>query len=231
MSKNIKGITIEIEGKTTGLEQALSSVNKEATKTQTELNAINKSLKFNPGNAELAAQKQKLLSQQVATTSEKLKQLKDAEQQVRQQVQNGNIGEDKYRAFQREVIETESKLKTYTRQLESVGKEQEEFGRNTKRLETYFKATKTTVDDYESIIGSKLTNSIKNGTASSKDLSQALDKIAKESLGSKEGIESLKRALDKIDDGNSIDNVVKELEELKKTSSDTDTAISDIGCQ
>ena len=58
MAGNIKGITIEIGGNTTKLEKALKDVNTTSREVNKELKDINTSLKFNPGNTEILAQKQ-----------------------------------------------------------------------------------------------------------------------------------------------------------------------------
>lgn len=68
----VKGITIEIDGNTNGLDKALAGVNQQANRTTTELRDVNKLLKLDPGNTELVAQKQKLLSSAVETTQSKL---------------------------------------------------------------------------------------------------------------------------------------------------------------
>src|SRR5690554_4422177 len=107
----IKGITIEIDGETKGLNKALEDVNKRSRDIQRELKQVDRLLKFNPGNTELIAQKQKLLGDQVEATREKLNRLKQAQEQVNEAFQRGEISEEQYRAFQRELIETESKLK------------------------------------------------------------------------------------------------------------------------
>ena len=121
MSRNkIKGITLEIGGDTTGLNKALGDVNKSSRDIQKELREVDKLLRFNPGNVELIAQKKKLLGDQVETTREKLDKLREAEKQVQEQFERGEIREDQYRAFQREIVETESKLKHYENQLRSV---------------------------------------------------------------------------------------------------------------
>lgn len=118
MSKRIKGITIEIDGETKGLDKALSNVNKESFKLQKELKDVERLLKFNPGNTELLAQKQKLLGDQVNTTREKLDRLKSAQDDVNKAFENGEISEEQYRAFQREIVDTEGKLKSLESQLD-----------------------------------------------------------------------------------------------------------------
>ena len=119
---NVKGITVEIGGDTSKLGKALESSEKQTQKLQKELKQVNTALKFNPDNVELLAQKQKLLTDQIQATKEKLDTLRAAEAQVAAQFKNGEIGEEQFRAFQREIVETESKLKTYQSQLEATGK-------------------------------------------------------------------------------------------------------------
>ena len=74
----IKGITVEIGGDTTKLQSALKGVNSEIKNTQSQLKDVEKLLKLDPGNTELLAQKQKLLSSAVSETKEKLATLKTA---------------------------------------------------------------------------------------------------------------------------------------------------------
>lgn len=111
MASRIKGITVEIGGDTTGLQNALKGVNSTIKNTQSALKDVNKLLKLDPSNAELLTQKQKLLKDAIAATFEKLESLKTAQEQVKAQFESGNLGQDKYDALQREIIETEQELK------------------------------------------------------------------------------------------------------------------------
>lgn len=120
MPGSIKGITIEVAGSTTGLQKALSDVDKKSRDLQGELKQVDRALKFNPGNVELIAQKQQLLAEQVQVTTTRLDRLKAAQQQVNQQFQKGEINADQYRSFQREIITTESKLKGLKTQLGAI---------------------------------------------------------------------------------------------------------------
>lgn len=123
----IKGITIELDGDTRKLSSALTDVNKSVKQSQTELKQVERLLKFNPRNTELLAQKQKLLSETVEGTRKKLDALKQAQAQVNEQFKNGEISEEQYRKFQRELVETESKLKHYESQLKQAENTQKSF--------------------------------------------------------------------------------------------------------
>ena len=116
VTSRIQGITVEIGGDTTKLSTALSKVNKEIRDTQAQLKDVNKLLKLDPGNAELMAQKQRLLSQAVSETKEKLDALKLAGQQANEALAKGEISRSQYDALQREIIETEQALRDLERQ-------------------------------------------------------------------------------------------------------------------
>ena len=221
MGNRIKGITVEIGGDTTGLDKALRGVNSSINKTQSALNDVNKLLKLDPSNTVLVAQKQQLLSQAVSQTSDKLEALESAQEQVTAAFQKGDIGQDKYQAFQREVEETRGKLNQYKNDLSSLQTEQDRLSSNTARLEKLFSLTGTQVDDYADVLGSKLVSAIKNGTANSDQMKTAIEKIGKSATGGKADIRQLTEALDTVDDGEAIRNLIEELKQAGDAAQDT----------
>lgn len=121
MGGMIKGITVEIGGDTTKLTTALRGVNSTTKSLQSELRGVNSLLKMDPGNVTLLQQKQDLLTKSIANTEDKLSALKQAQKEVQEQFDKGEITEEQYRDFQREIVATEQKL-------ESLKKEAENFG-------------------------------------------------------------------------------------------------------
>lgn len=111
MASRIQGITVEIGGDTTKLQNALKGVNGQIKTTQSQLKDVNKLLKLDPGNTELLAQKHKLLAEAVSETKEKLVTLKTAAEQANTALANGEISKEQYDALQREIVETEQDLK------------------------------------------------------------------------------------------------------------------------
>lgn len=107
---NIKGITVEINGETGPLQNALKDVNKTSYSLKSELREVEKALKLDPGNTVLLAQKQELLAKSITNTKEKLETLKTAEAQAQEQFLRGEISAEQYRALQREVINTQQEL-------------------------------------------------------------------------------------------------------------------------
>lgn len=110
--RDIRGLTIEIGGDTTGLQNSLKNVNSQIKTTQAQLKDINNLLKLDPTNTELLQQKQKALADEIGSTKEKLEALKTAEQQAQQQFAEGKISQEQYDALKREIIATEESLKS-----------------------------------------------------------------------------------------------------------------------
>lgn len=121
MASNIKGITVEIGGDTTKLDKALKGVNTSSKSLQGELKKVNSALKMDPTNVTLIKQKQDILRESIEKTKEKLDVLKTTQQQVEKQFENGDIGADQYRAFQREVEATQQKLNTLNQEAKNFG--------------------------------------------------------------------------------------------------------------
>ncbi|HHK5531690.1 TPA: hypothetical protein ACQUHH_000001 [Bacillus mobilis] len=222
MAGRIKGITIEISGNTQPLQNALKDVNKQSDNLAQELKDVERLLKFNPGNVEALAQKQKLLTQQIENTTQELDKLKAAEQQVQAQFQNGKISEEQYRAFRREIEFTEGSLNGLKNKLGNMKAEQDNVASSTRQLKTLFSATGKSVDDFAGALGNRLVNAIKSGTATSRQLEQAIGIIGREALGTEADIEKLQRALRSVDDGNSIQQVRNELRDLQQEAGRTE---------
>ncbi|MFF2343691.1 phage tail tape measure protein [Bacillus mycoides] len=222
MAGRIKGITIEIEGNTQPLQNALKDVNKRSNDLTKELKDVERLLKFDPGNIEALSQKQQLLTQQIENTTQKLDKLKAAEQQVQAQFQNGKISEEQYRSFRREIEFTEGSLNGLKNKLGSMKAEQESVASSTRQLETLFSATGKSVDDFAGALGNRLVNAIKSGTATSRQLEQAIGIIGREALGTEADIEKLQRALRSVDAGNSIQQVRNELRDLQQEAGRTE---------
>lgn len=122
MANRIKGITIELGGDATQLQDALSDVNKSISSTQAQLKDVNKLLKLDPNNTELLAQKQRLLGEQISSTKDKLAQLQKAAAAANDALAKGEISKSQYDAIQREIAETEQSLKSLEDELKETNK-------------------------------------------------------------------------------------------------------------
>lgn len=181
-SKTIKGLTVEIGGDTTKLGKAIKDAEAKSRSLSKELGDINKLLKMDPGNTDLLAQKQKVLADAVANTAKKLATLKEAEQQVQQQFERGEVSEEQLRALQREIVATENKMKGYEKavkqtadQLENLGDGADDAGDGMVETGDEAKKSAKKVDDFADAaedadkssgnLGATLSGAVKTGLA------------------------------------------------------------------
>ncbi len=140
MAGTIKGIIIQIGGDTSGLQKALGKVNSATSNLNKELKGINSLLKFNPKNTELLSQKQQVLAENIESTENKLKLLHSTyNRAVEAEVNGSKISEENWRNIQREIINTEYKLKVLKLEASNwtkAGKKLEEFGEKITKVST-----------------------------------------------------------------------------------------------
>lgn len=208
----VKGITIEIGGTTTQLDKALESSKKKSKALGDELSKVNKSLKFNPDNVELLTQKQTLLTERVEATSEQLRILKEAQDQVQEQFDKNEIGADQYRAFQREIIEAESKLSNFTNQLNDCTSELARLNSETSETDKYFDELTSTIAKQES------------------ELQDLTDEYTKIVLSQGKGSEEAKELASKISELNGdLQQNKDKLNDAQKEAKDLASALDDTG--
>lgn len=183
MASTIKGITVKIAGDTMDLQKSLKAVQSSSASLQRELTAINKQLKFDPENTVLLAQKQEVLKEQIDKSQSALSQLLDVQDQVEEQAKNGEISTEQYRAYQREVEKTKSKLETFTKQLAET--EEKANALNLESARNEMSKTETSVD--------KTGDSFKN--LENKSNKTDLSKVKKEMDDVKSSADNLKSAV------------------------------------
>lgn len=120
-AKTIKGITVEINGKTTGLAAAMDKVKGKSIALNKELKEVNKALKLDPSSTTLLAQKQGILADAVKAAKDELKQLEDVQDQITVQYQAGEIDRGAY-------LQYCTQLERARKSLEDLEDQQRDFG-------------------------------------------------------------------------------------------------------
>lgn len=121
----IKGITIELSGKTSDLVKGLNQADKALKNTNDALKAVNKALELDPSNVELAAQKEALLTEAVNQTEDRLQALRQAAELAAQGLEDGTTTQAQYAQLTAEIAATEA-------QMAGLGEETEEAGEQAK---------------------------------------------------------------------------------------------------
>ena len=131
-SGTVRGITIEIEGKTSGLVKSLKSVNSSLKSTQQSLKIVNQALKLDPKNVNTLKTKQELLNTAIEQTEEKLKLEQQAAEDAAKALEEGTITKDQYNTLQAEVAKTASELESLKSEAEATNKELDNLGSGSK---------------------------------------------------------------------------------------------------
>ena len=121
MDQKIRGITVTINGDTTGLGKALDTVKKQSIGLNRELKSVNKALNFNPSSASLLTEKQKVLTDSVRAAREELKTLEAAQANVEKMYASGDIDRGAYLEFQRQLEAARANVERLQDQLVEFG--------------------------------------------------------------------------------------------------------------
>lgn len=119
-SQKIQGLNIKLSADTTAIDSALKNVNKTLNSTQSELKYVDKLLKFDPKNTTLLTQKQKLLSDAINQTKNKLEQLNKAKE-LADKDDSVDKSSKQYRNLVQQIEEANIKLKSFEKQSKEVG--------------------------------------------------------------------------------------------------------------
>lgn len=177
MASTIKGITVKIAGDTIDLQKSLKAVQSSSASLQSELSAVNRQLKFDPENTVLLAQKQEVLKEQIENSKSALDRLLEVQNQVEEQAKNGEISTEQYRAYQREVEKTKSKLNSFNEQLDKTRDEFDKVANGVENLENKSNKTdlskvkkemdevKSSADNLKSAVGGALKEATATATA------------------------------------------------------------------
>ena len=230
MADRIKGITIEIGGDTTGLSKALGGVNKEIKSTQSQLKDVERLLKLDPTNTNLLQQRQRLLAQSVEETRGKLAALKEAEQQVQQQMADGKASQEQYEGLQREIFATEQALKNLedaaSHSNATLSKVSAVADKLADAAGNISNKTKALSGAAGGILGAALGSAVSAGLTA-----DDLNTLSKQSGFSTEQLQIWSYGADRVDV--SVNDIVKSAQKLKKnmvsTSSDVSAAWQKLG--
>ena len=204
-SGTIKGITIEILGKTDGLVKSLGAVNKSLAETQKNLKTVNQALKLDPKNVDTLKQKQALLNDAIKQTEEKLKLEKQAAQEAAKALEEGTITKSQYDTMNAEIAKTTAELKDLKTQAKDTDTAIKDLGGSNKMASFQSALDKSAeklkaVGDKITDIGEKLTKTASAavgafGALSVKtfyDVDDALDSVALKTGATGEALEEMR---------------------------------------
>lgn len=167
---NKYGYMAKIGIDTTGVQAGLSESDTAMKAFSREMREVNNVIREGGNSAEMAAQRNQLYAEQISQLSRRLEALKSVEEDINTARANGNINESEYRAYRREIEQTENALENLREQQRSIG---ENAGK-----------------DYDKVI-SALQNVEKVALATTGAVAAALGKLSSDALGAYSQYEQL----------------------------------------
>lgn len=160
MANKIIGITVDIEGKSSGLTKSLQEANSAINKTTSALKDVDKALQLDPTNVELIAQKELLLNKQIEQTNEKLEIMQQVAEDANEALARGDISQEQYASLQAEIAKTSANLEDLEEtadgsadELEETGDEAEDSGKSMEAFgEAAEKAGEIAVAAFEAVV-------------------------------------------------------------------------------
>lgn len=116
MANTIRGLTVEISADASKFNKQMGAVRKDSKTTQTELNALQKSLQLNFDDKKFA-QAQKKAQEAIDVTADKAKLLRDRLEFLEK---NGNADTSHYRQIQSELTQCDLEAQQLQNQLEKI---------------------------------------------------------------------------------------------------------------
>lgn len=206
--------------------KAMSEMDASSRRLRQELKLEQEQLKETGTESEKLGANLKGLQQQHQVASDKVQataeQLARAKEYFGENSNEAKKLEDKLLALQIAEQRLANEVTVASRQFEA----QQEAAR---ALEHLFEATGKSVEDFTDVLGQDLTNAIRNGTATSAQLEQAIDKIGQASLSADGDLELLRRALRQVDDGGSIEDIRQNLIDVRREAQQAEDSVEGFG--
>ncbi|WP_431030056.1 hypothetical protein [Lysinibacillus sp. LZ02] len=191
--------------------RAMKEMDNASSRTRKELQLAQEQLKENGTESEKLTAKMDSLKKQHEIASEKVRLTADQLDKAKQ-----IFGENS-----EEVAKLESKLlslqiseQKYANQLSTTKQELTQYEKASNDLKNTLALTESSLDDFANVLGDDLVKALNDGTANSKQIEQAIEKIGQSALGVDGNMTKLRNALRQLDDGNSLEEVRQELSRL-----------------
>ena len=205
-------------------------MNSNIKNTQSQLKDVEKLLKLDPTNMELLSQKQKLLAQNIDSTSDKLETLKTANEQAVKSAGNYDAWKEKYDPIKSEITKTQEKLKDLKEQSKQADEQLAKGEISQEKYDKLQSKIKTTSDDLKALEQSAKDVSKEFGNPVSP---QQYDALQREIIETENQLKNLQQEFENTQPSDTLQREIveteNELEKLQDEAEKSKTAIEKIG--
>lgn len=224
-NSRITGITIEIGGDTTKLQDSLKKLDKQLSSTKAELKDVDKLLKLDPGNTELLRQKQERLGTAIKDTKTRLEELQKAQDQV-------DEGTKEWDAIQREIVATEQDLKGLQKSMDDFGSVSAQklkvVGENLQTVGGKITKVGEALTPVSAAAGALVGSLLKLGSDAGKTADE-LNTLAKQTGISTDELQKMQYAAELVDV--SVDDITSAIKKLKQNMDPANETLKKLGIE
>ena len=117
---NKYGYMAKIGIDTSDIQAGLSEADSALRAFSREMRAVNETIRQSGGSAEMATQRNQLYTEQISQLTRRLQALLYVEQEINRARANGTISEAEYRAYRREIEQTEASIRRLTEEQQNL---------------------------------------------------------------------------------------------------------------
>lgn len=140
MASNKYGYMAKIGIDTTGVQNGLNEADSAMRAFSREMREVNNVIAQGGNSAEMAAQRNQLYTDQITQLTRRLEALRSVEEDINRARANHDIDESEYRAYRREIEQTEASIRRLTEEQNNLNSSTEEAAESTSRFGDVLKA-------------------------------------------------------------------------------------------
>lgn len=206
--------------------KAMKEMKDESSKLKQEFKLQEEQMKLNGTQSEKLSAKLEYLQKEHELASKKVQ---ETEKQLQKAKEMYGENSDEVASLTSQLTNAQIWEQKFANQITTTNREIDKQAQATKDLDTYFEATETSIADFSNVLGQRLVHAIQDGTATSRDLENALERIGRASLGADGDINRLQSALRTVNNGNSIEDVRRDLQQLQSEAEQAEESVDDLG--
>lgn len=134
MASNKYGYMAKIGIDTTGVQNGLNEADSAMRAFSREMREVNNVIRQGGDSAEMAAQRNQLYTDQITQLNRRLEALRSVEEDINRARANHDIDESEYRAYRREIEQTEVSIRRLTEEQNNLNSSTEEAAESTSRF-------------------------------------------------------------------------------------------------
>jgi len=206
--------------------KAMKEMKDESSKLKQEFKLQEEQMKLNGTQSEKLSAKLQYLQKEHDLAK---RQVQETEKQLQKAKDMYGENSEEVDTLSRKLTNARITEQKFANQVEITSRSIDEHEKSLKTLNHFFEVTESSVEDFSHVLGDRLVRSIRDGTATSRDLEDAFKRVARESLGAEGDIDRFRRSLQSLDSGGSLQEVRRDLQQIQSEAEEAEKSVDGLG--